>query len=116
MAGELALELPVVAVGVEDSVAEEVTEGAVECGALVVGWEVGFEDVLDDGGVDREDLAGAERVAEGEGGGGRGGEEDVGDPVDAAVLVGDDGEDGTNDRVSFGNIGVWCVFGSWRMG
>lgn len=59
VAGELALELPGGAIGVEDAVAEEVAEGAVEGGAFVVEGEVGLEDVLDDGGVGGEHVAGA---------------------------------------------------------
>ena len=71
--------------------------------------------MLDNGGVRREDLAGAEGAVEDEGGGG-GGVEDVGDPVDAAAVVGGDGEHRTDDRICFGNGGGrgWWRFASGK--
>ncbi|GMN31905.1 hypothetical protein TIFTF001_041660, partial [Ficus carica] len=90
VAGDLALELPGVAVGAEDAVAEEVGERDAEGLALAVVGEVGLEDVVDDGGVAGEDLAGAEEVLDDEGG--RWGVlDELGEPLVAAVLVGHGG-------------------------
>lgn len=101
VAGELSLELPGVTIGVEDTVAEEIAESSMESIAFVVDGEVGLEDMLDDGRIGGENLAGAEGAVEGEGGGGRA-VEDVGDPEDTAVFVGGDGENGTDERISPG--------------
>lgn len=81
------MELPCFTVGVEDAISEEIAEGTVYCETFTIARKVGFENVLDDRGVGRENLAGAEGTVEDEGGG-RDGVEDVGDPVDAAVEVG----------------------------
>lgn len=53
--GSLALETPVVAVGVEDAGAEEVMEDGGEGGAFWVVVEVGLEDVLNVGRVGGDD-------------------------------------------------------------
>lgn len=86
VSGDLSLELPIVAVGVEDAVAEEIAQCSTQGEALGVDVEMGLEYSSEDGGVGGEDLAGTKRTVEGEGGGGRV-MEDVGDPLDAAVLV-----------------------------
>jgi hypothetical protein len=87
MTGDLSLELPGFTVGVEDTVAEEITDGTMKRVTFTVAREVGFENMLDDGGVCSEDLAGAKGAVEDEGGG-RDGVEDIGDPVDTPVEVG----------------------------
>lgn len=104
MAGNLSLKLPSFTVGVEDAVAEKITDGTFKRETFAVARKVCFENMLHYGGVCCEDLAGTERAVEDEGGG-RDGLEDVGDPVDTAVEVGVNGKDRTNDRVSFGNGG-----------
>jgi len=70
VAGDLPLELPRVAVGVEDSGAEEIGEGVDKGIALLVVGEAGLENVLHGSGVTSEDLEAAQWAAEGEGGGG----------------------------------------------
>lgn len=59
MAGDLSLKLPILAVGVEDSGAEEVREGGYERAALLVDGKTGLEDVLYGGGVAGEDCGAA---------------------------------------------------------
>lgn len=67
MAGDLALELPVISIRVENAVAEEVGEGGAAFLAFLVVGEVGLQDVLDNGGIGGDDEAAAERVVESEG-------------------------------------------------
>lgn len=55
MDGDLSLELPVVAVGIEDAATEKIKEFGCEGLAFLVVVEVGLEDVLDIGGVASED-------------------------------------------------------------
>ena len=70
MAGDLSLELPSVAVGVEDSRAEEIRERVDEGIALLVVGEAGLENVLHGGRVASDDLDAAQWAAQGERGGG----------------------------------------------
>ena len=70
VAGDLSLELPSVAVGVEDSRAEEIGEGADEGISLLVVGEAGLENVLHGCRVASEDLKTAQWAVEGERGGG----------------------------------------------
>ena len=70
MARDLSLELPGVAVNVEDAVAKKAGESSIKNVAFSVVREVGLEDVLDHGGVARDDVAGGEGLAENEGVGG----------------------------------------------
>lgn len=100
MAGDLAEGLPVKAVSVEDAGAEKVGEGGVEVEAFGVEVEVGFEDVVDVGGVGGEGLAEAERAVEDEGGGG-GLEEEVREPLVPTVSVLEDVQRGSHQRVAF---------------
>ena len=55
MAGDLSLELPVVAVGIEDATTKKIREDDSKELAFMVVVEVGLEDVLDIGGVASED-------------------------------------------------------------
>ena len=86
MTRDLSLEFPGFAVGVENAVAKEIAKCMVQSVAFMINVEMGFEDVLNHGGVGGEDLAGAEGAVEGEGGGG-GVMEDFGDPLDTTVLI-----------------------------
>ena len=104
VARDLSLELPGVGVGIEDSVAEKILEGGVCEVAFGVDVEVGLEDVLDDGGVGGEDLAPAKGSAEDEGVGGRAPEEVCG-PLDGAVAVSIDGQEGADEWVGFWEFG-----------
>ena len=70
VAGDLSLELPSVAIGVEDPRAEEIGEGAVEGIALLVVGEAGLENMLHGCRVASEDLETAQWAVEGECGGG----------------------------------------------
>ena len=63
------MELPGVAVNVEDAVAKKVGESSIENVAFSVVREVGLENVLDHGRVAREDLAGGVVASENKGGG-----------------------------------------------
>lgn len=87
VAGDLSLELPSLAVDGEDSVAEQIVDRLIKHETFTVAREIGFENVLHHGRVSREDLTGAERSMEDEGGG-RDGLEDVGDPLHSSVEVG----------------------------
>ena len=69
VAGDLPLKLPSVAVGVEDSGAEEIGEVVNKDGALYIVGETGLENVLYGGGVAGDDLAAAQGAVEGESGG-----------------------------------------------
>ena len=73
-AGHFTLELPGVAVDVEDSVAEEVAEEGGELFAFRVVVEVSFEDVAEVEGVGGDDGGGGGGAAEEEGEGGGEGE------------------------------------------
>jgi len=66
MAGDLSLELPCVAIGVEYPRAEEVGEGTNDDIALLVVGEAGLENVLHVGWVGSEDLEVAQWAVEGE--------------------------------------------------
>ena len=66
VAGDLSLELPCVAIGVEYPRAEEVGEGANDGIALLVVGEAGFENVLYVGRVGSEDLDASQWAVEGE--------------------------------------------------
>lgn len=103
-AGGLALEGPEVAVGVEDAVAEEVGEGGAGAVAFGVIGEVGAEEVLDD-----EWVGGADATGEAEGapdldGGGRGGGEEAGDPVEEAVAVAEEGDEVAEEGMGEGAV------------
>lgn len=98
------MELPFLAVGVEDAIAEKVAEGLVKGEAFMVTGEVSFENVLDHRGVRREYLTGAKGTVEDERGGGNA-VENIGDPVHAPVRVGCNRKHGTDYRISFGDIG-----------
>lgn len=95
MARNLALKFPALTVGVKDSVAKKITENRAKRVSLLVNMKMGLQNVLYDGGIRRKNLALAERTVESEGGG-RGDLEDVGEPLQTAAAVGEDGEEGTN--------------------
>ena len=63
------MELPGVAVNVEDAMTKKVGESSSKNVAFSVVREVGLEDVLDHGGVAGEDLAGGVVASENKGGG-----------------------------------------------
>lgn len=94
MAGELPLRGPELAIDVEDPEAEEIAEDVGEGFALGEVVEVGLEDVLDVGRVGGHD--GPRRVeAVNDGGlGGGGGGEEVSVPVEEAVAVAVEGDEG----------------------
>ena len=94
MAGELPLRGPELAIDVEDPEAEEIAEDVGEGFALGEVVEVGLEDVLDVGRVGGHDgPRRVEAVNDGGLGGGRGGEE-VRVPVEEAVTVAVEGDEG----------------------
>ncbi|MED6111520.1 hypothetical protein PIB30_053022 [Stylosanthes scabra] len=64
--GDLPLELPFVAVDIEDSGTEEIVQSVEMCGALLVNREMSVEDVLYVGGVGGEDGFAAEGELEGQ--------------------------------------------------
>lgn len=103
-AGDLALEGPEMGVDVEDTLPEEVREDGAEAVAFDVVGEVGAEKTVDDAGV-----GGADARGEGEGatdldGVGGGGGEEVGNPVEEAVAVTDEGQEITNDGEAVGAV------------
>ena len=67
---DLSLELPGLTVDVEDALAKKIVESSMGIFAFSVVIEVGHEDMLDHGGVARDDVAGGEGLAENEGVGG----------------------------------------------
>uniref|UniRef100_A0A5K1E755 Uncharacterized protein n=1 Tax=Nymphaea colorata TaxID=210225 RepID=A0A5K1E755_9MAGN len=91
MAGQLPLDLPGFAVGVEDAVAEEVSDGGVHERAFWVGLEPSLEHVLDVGGVGGDDEAGTEGTAEGDGVS-WGAADEAGDVLGETIAVGGDGQ------------------------
>lgn len=101
---ELALEAPQAAVREEDAAAEEVAEGPREARALDVVGEPRPQHVVDDARVRRGDAAAeAERAAHLYGGG-RGGRELVGGPVEEAVQVADQGHHVAEHGVRVGAV------------
>lgn len=103
VARNLSLELPRLAIDVEDAVAEKIEENAPGERALMVVREMGLEHVLDIGGVGSENLAATKYVVEGESCRGRI-LEDFGSPLHTVFSIGFDSEIGTDYRVRFGEI------------
>uniref|UniRef100_A0A0D3EYQ7 Uncharacterized protein n=1 Tax=Oryza barthii TaxID=65489 RepID=A0A0D3EYQ7_9ORYZ len=104
--GDLPLEGPEAAVGGEEAAAEEVLEGEGEARALDVVGEAGPEEVVDD-----RRVGGGDAGAEAEGaahldGGGRGGGEEVGGPVEESVAVAEEGQGVAEDGVWVGAVVV----------
>lgn len=102
MAGELPLRGPELAIDVEDPQAEEIAEDVGEGFALGEVVEVGLEDVLDVGRVGGHNgPRRVEAVNDGCLGGGGGGGEEVRVPVEEAVAVVVEGDEG----FEFGGVG-----------
>jgi hypothetical protein len=110
VAGGLALPQPLLPVGVEDAVPEEVLDHGHRQLALGVVGEVGLEDVLDVGRVGRDGAAGeAERL---ERQGVRGvALEHVGGPVEEAALVLDEMRERTDERVDLEAMSARLLLG-----
>lgn len=85
VAGSFALDLPEVAINIEDAVAKEILKDRDEAGALGVVVEVGFKYVLHDSRVGRDNTTVA-RAAVGNGVG-RSGSKYTSDPVMEVVAV-----------------------------
>ena len=92
MAGNLSLELPVITVGVEDSMAKEVREWNFKGIAFLVDREVGLENVLNYSRIGSYNPTAAKKAAEDEGGGRRV-LENLSSELVATVPVGVDGEE-----------------------
>lgn len=60
MARNLSLKFPALTVGVEDSVAEKISENRAKRISLLVNMKFGLQNVLYDGGIGRENLSLAE--------------------------------------------------------
>lgn len=95
MTRNLALKFPALTVGVKDAVAKKIAQSRAKRISLLVNMKLGLQNVLYDGGIRRKNLSLAEEAVEGEGGVG-GDLEDVGEPLQTAVPVDEDSEEGTH--------------------
>lgn len=99
VAGDLALDGPEVAVDVEDSIAEELMEDVMKARTFDVIGEVGDEEVVDVEGVGSADAMGGVEEGVDLESEGRGSGKHVSNPVVEAVVVAEESDQVSDDRV-----------------